>query len=79
MAELTDLTAAEAARRIRAGTVSPVDLLEACLARVDAVEPRVLAWVACDRAGARHSFHRALAVDPGHADARDNLAALAHG
>ena len=65
MAELTDLTAAEAARRIRAGTVSPVDLLEACLARVDAVEPRVLAWVACDRAGALRAARERLA------DARD--------
>jgi aspartyl-tRNA(Asn)/glutamyl-tRNA(Gln) amidotransferase subunit A len=52
VADLIDLTAAEAARRIRSGAVSPVELLEACLARMDAVEPTVLAWVHCDRSGA---------------------------
>jgi Asp-tRNA(Asn)/Glu-tRNA(Gln) amidotransferase A subunit family amidase len=49
VADLTDLTAAEAARRIHAGTLSPVDLLQACLARIDAVDPRIEAWVLCDR------------------------------
>jgi Asp-tRNA(Asn)/Glu-tRNA(Gln) amidotransferase A subunit family amidase len=53
VADLTDLTAAEAARRIHAGTISPVDLLQACLARIDAVDPRVQAWVCCDRDAAR--------------------------
>jgi aspartyl-tRNA(Asn)/glutamyl-tRNA(Gln) amidotransferase subunit A len=52
VSDLIDLTAAEAARRIRRGAVSPVDLLQACLARIDAVEPTVRAWVHCDRAGA---------------------------
>jgi Asp-tRNA(Asn)/Glu-tRNA(Gln) amidotransferase A subunit family amidase len=53
VADLTDLTAAEAARHIHAGKLSPVDLLEACLGRIDAVDARVRAWVLCDRDAAR--------------------------
>ncbi len=47
-----DLTAAEIARQVRAGTLSPVEVVEACLKRIDEVEPSVLAWVHVDRAGA---------------------------
>jgi Asp-tRNA(Asn)/Glu-tRNA(Gln) amidotransferase A subunit family amidase len=43
-------TAAEAIRR---GELSPVDLLEACLVRVDRHEARVRAWVFVDRERAR--------------------------
>src|SRR5260221_7015937 len=49
MAALFELGAAEAARRIRAGTLSPSNLLAACLKRSDAVEPAVGAWVRLDR------------------------------
>jgi Asp-tRNA(Asn)/Glu-tRNA(Gln) amidotransferase A subunit family amidase len=35
MNDLHALGAAEAARQIRAGTLSPVDLLDACLARIE--------------------------------------------
>jgi len=49
MSDFHTLGAAEAARRIRAGTLSPVDLLTACLARIDKVEPSVQAWVLLDR------------------------------
>ena len=52
MSDLHDLSTTEAARRIRAGALSPVDLVSACLARVDALEPRVHAWVELDREGA---------------------------
>jgi aspartyl-tRNA(Asn)/glutamyl-tRNA(Gln) amidotransferase subunit A len=38
-------TIAEAARLIRAGELSPVDLTEMCLARVDALEPQLHAFV----------------------------------
>ena len=38
MEELCRLTATEAAAQIRAGALSPVDLVEACLARIDALE-----------------------------------------
>ena len=51
-ADLHSLTAAEIVRGIRAGTLSPVEVLEACLKRIDEVEPSVLAWVHVDRAGA---------------------------
>ena len=42
--------AAEAARRDRAGSLSPSDLLAACLKRVDAVESVIGAWVRLDQA-----------------------------
>lgn len=49
---LIDLTVTDAAARIRAGSLPPTALLEAILARIDAVEPALHAWVAIDRAGA---------------------------
>jgi aspartyl-tRNA(Asn)/glutamyl-tRNA(Gln) amidotransferase subunit A len=45
--------AAETARAIREGTLSPVDLVEALLQRIEAVEARVQAWALVDGAGAR--------------------------
>ena len=48
-----ELGAADAARAVRCKELSPVDLLEAVLERIDAVDARVLAWVHLDRAGAR--------------------------
>lgn len=48
-----ELGAADAARAIRRKELSPVDLLEAVLERIDAVDARVQAWVHLDRAGAR--------------------------
>ena len=38
-----------AADDIRAGRRTPVDLLEACLERIDRLEGRVHAWVFVDR------------------------------
>ena len=49
---LHDLKAAEIARQVRAGTLSPVEVVEACLKRVDVSDPSVLAWVHLDRSGA---------------------------
>jgi Asp-tRNA(Asn)/Glu-tRNA(Gln) amidotransferase A subunit family amidase len=49
MAAMYDLGAAEAVRRIRAGSLSPSNLLAACLKRIDAIEPAVGAWVRLDR------------------------------
>jgi aspartyl-tRNA(Asn)/glutamyl-tRNA(Gln) amidotransferase subunit A len=46
------LTAAEIARQVRAGTLSPVEAVEACLKRIEEVDPSVLAWVHVDRSGA---------------------------
>jgi Asp-tRNA(Asn)/Glu-tRNA(Gln) amidotransferase A subunit family amidase len=51
--ELYRLTATEAAGQIRSGALSPVDLVEACLARIEAREPALKAWVLVDALQAR--------------------------
>jgi Asp-tRNA(Asn)/Glu-tRNA(Gln) amidotransferase A subunit family amidase len=50
---LTDLGVGEAAARIRRGEVSALALVEACLARVDELDPALQAWAHVDGAGAR--------------------------
>lgn len=66
MAATYELGAAEAARRIRAGTLSPSNLLAACLRRTDAVEPAVAAWVRLDRdAAARVAVQRDIEAREG--------------
>ena len=61
-----ELGAAEAARRIRAGTLSPSNLLAACLKRADAVEAAVGAWVRLDRdAAARVAVQRDIEAREG--------------
>ncbi len=52
MADLHEIGAAEIARRIRAGSLSPVDVVVACLKRIEAVDPAVKAWVHVDREAA---------------------------
>ncbi|MBI3328528.1 MAG: hypothetical protein HYZ81_17730 [Nitrospinae bacterium] len=52
MAEPYELTAYDAARRIRQRELSPVTLVESLLQRIDQLEPKVQAWVTLDRAGA---------------------------
>jgi aspartyl-tRNA(Asn)/glutamyl-tRNA(Gln) amidotransferase subunit A len=47
-----------AAADIRAGRLSPDDLLETCLERIDRYEERVRAWVFVDRDGARAAARR---------------------
>jgi aspartyl-tRNA(Asn)/glutamyl-tRNA(Gln) amidotransferase subunit A len=47
-----------AADDIRAGRRTPVDLLEACLERIDCLEERIHAWVFVDREGARADADR---------------------
>ena len=44
MTEPWKLSLREAAAAIAAGSLTPVALLESTLARIEAVEPRVLAW-----------------------------------
>ncbi len=66
MAALHELTAAEAARRIRAGSVSPSNLVAALFKRIDAVEPAVQAWVRLDRdAAARVAVQRDIEAREG--------------
>lgn len=56
------LTATDAARLVREGGLSPVDLVEACLARIDRHEKTLQAWFHVDAAGARATA-RARAAD----------------
>ena len=55
MGDLHDLTTAEAARQIQCGRLTPTALLEACLARIDACESSIRAWVQLDREEAMHA------------------------
>jgi Asp-tRNA(Asn)/Glu-tRNA(Gln) amidotransferase A subunit family amidase len=66
MAAMYELGAAEAARRIRAGALSPSNLLAGCLKRIDAIEPAVGAWVRLDRdAAARVAVQRDIEAREG--------------
>jgi Asp-tRNA(Asn)/Glu-tRNA(Gln) amidotransferase A subunit family amidase len=66
MPDLYDVTAAEAARRIRSGALSPSNLLASCLKRIDAVEPVLKAWVHLDRdAAARVAVQRDIEARDG--------------
>jgi Asp-tRNA(Asn)/Glu-tRNA(Gln) amidotransferase A subunit family amidase len=47
------MTASEAARRLRAGTLRPEALMDACLARIAEQEPRVRAFTSFGTRGAR--------------------------
>ncbi|MGH7277035.1 MAG: amidase [Candidatus Rokuibacteriota bacterium] len=51
-AALHELTAGEAAAAVREKRCAPVDLVDALLARIDAIDPRVQAWALVDREGA---------------------------
>lgn len=53
-------TAGEVARALRAGRRSATEIVRACLARIDALEERLLAWVTVDAEGA---LSRAAALD----------------
>jgi len=55
--DLHRLTATEAAALVRSGALSPVDLIDACLARIEAREPEVKAWVRLDEEEARRVAH----------------------
>jgi aspartyl-tRNA(Asn)/glutamyl-tRNA(Gln) amidotransferase subunit A len=46
---LEDLSLADAAAGIRSGELSPVDYISHLLDRIDAIEPRLQAWVTIDR------------------------------
>src|SRR5438552_13081773 len=54
-------TITEAAEFIRRGELTPVELLDQCLARIDRYEPKVRAWVVIDRDGAREQAERRTA------------------
>jgi aspartyl-tRNA(Asn)/glutamyl-tRNA(Gln) amidotransferase subunit A len=52
------LSVVDAAARIRAGRLSSRELVEACLHRIEALDPAIQAWVLVDRAGARAAADR---------------------
>ncbi|MBI5911726.1 MAG: amidase [Betaproteobacteria bacterium] len=55
---LHTLTVAEAAKRIREGSLSPVELVAGCLERIESLEPSVKAWVTLCRADALEQAER---------------------
>ena len=59
MAEPCDLTATEARALIGRKLLSPVELLDSCIARIDAIDPAVNAMVARDDTAARAAARRA--------------------
>ena len=59
MTEPCDLPATEARRLIGRRALSPVELLESCIARIQAVEPAVNAMPALDLPGARAAAAKA--------------------
>ncbi len=58
MVEPYDLTAAQAADRIRLKELSPVALVESLLERIDRLEPFLKAWVTIDREGVLDVAHQ---------------------
>jgi Asp-tRNA(Asn)/Glu-tRNA(Gln) amidotransferase A subunit family amidase len=54
-------TITDAARFIRRGELTPVELLEQCLSRIDRYEDRIRAWVYIDCDGAREQAERLTA------------------
>jgi Asp-tRNA(Asn)/Glu-tRNA(Gln) amidotransferase A subunit family amidase len=54
-------TITEAAEFIRRGELTPIQLLDQCLSRIDRYEPQVRAWVLVDREGARRQAERLTA------------------
>ena len=49
MAEIHELSAAELARQIRDRKITPVEVAQTFLERIDALEPSLDAWVRVDR------------------------------
>jgi Asp-tRNA(Asn)/Glu-tRNA(Gln) amidotransferase A subunit family amidase len=62
MTEACDLTAVEARAQIGRKQLSPVELVESCIARIEAVDPAVNAMVARDFAAAREQARAAEAA-----------------
>jgi Asp-tRNA(Asn)/Glu-tRNA(Gln) amidotransferase A subunit family amidase len=62
MTNLHDLTAAEAARQIRRRDVSPVELVDALLSRIERSQPMLKAFVTVDYEGARAAARAAEAA-----------------
>jgi Asp-tRNA(Asn)/Glu-tRNA(Gln) amidotransferase A subunit family amidase len=59
-AELAALTATEAAAKLAGGDLSSEELVSACLARIDELEPSIQAWAFLDR---ERALEQAKAAD----------------
>lgn len=64
----------EAAQQIRAGQLTPLDLVDRCLEQIHKYEERLQAWVLVDEAGARKAAHHL-----GEEAARGEYRSLLHG
>ena len=60
---MSDLTCTSAAAALRCGELSPLDLVDRCLDRIERYEPRIHAWVMVDAEGARKHAAR-LGTNP---------------
>jgi amidase len=58
MRDLVTLSAVEAAKQARAGTIRAADLVEAALERIEALNGRLQAFMTIDEAGARRTAER---------------------
>ncbi len=56
--DLYELSATQAAEKIRRGEISPVELVKTLLRRIEALEPTLKAWVTLDREGALAAARR---------------------
>ena len=67
MTQIHDLTATEVVERIRRREISPLELVQALLDRIERLEPRLHAWVTLDAEGALDAARGAeeLAAQPG--------------
>src|SRR6188472_337241 len=61
MSATDPLTITDAAPLLRRGDLTPSELLEQCLARIDVYEPAVKAWVYLDRERARRDAEKLTA------------------
>src|SRR5215211_5327731 len=68
MTDLHDLTATQAARQIRARDVSPVELVDGLLTRIERSQPTLKAFVTVDYDGARAAARAAEATMSSGAD-----------
>jgi amidase len=59
MSDLVQLSAAEMAARVRNGDISPLDLVEAHLERIEALNPKLNAFIHVDGEGAQAAARRA--------------------
>lgn len=66
MDPLHALTVTDAAAEIRSGRLSPTAIVEALLARIEALDPEVKAWVSLDKKGALETARQRTAEAQGH-------------